>query len=54
VIDLLPPGIHPAVKNAKDMLAGAVLTISIAALVVGAAMVLETAPARLAELGWWL
>ena len=53
VIDLLHPGIHPSVKIAKDMLAGAVLTTSIAALVVGAAMVMDTAPMRLAELGWW-
>lgn len=54
VIDLLHPGIHPAVKVAKDMLAGAVLTISLAALVVASAMMVDTAPRRLAELGWWL
>ena len=51
VIDLLHPGIHPAVKVAKDMLAGAVLAISIAALAVGVAMVADTAPRFLAEIG---
>lgn len=51
VIDLLHPGIHPAIKVAKDMLAGAVLLISVAALVVGAAMVADTAPRFLAEIG---
>lgn len=53
VIDLLHPGIHPSIKIAKDMLAGAVLAISCAALVVGAAMVVANAPARLAEWGVW-
>jgi undecaprenol kinase len=52
VIDLLHPGIHPEVKAAKDMLAGAVLTISIASLVVGAAMAVETLPRFLEEIGW--
>ncbi|WP_404333559.1 diacylglycerol kinase [Sphingomonas sp. MMS12-HWE2-04] len=52
-IDLLHPGLHPSVKVAKDMLAGAVLTISIAALVVGVAMVTDAAPTRLGEWGWW-
>jgi undecaprenol kinase len=52
VIDLLHPGIHPSIKVAKDMLAGAVLAISIAALVVGVAMVVATAPKFLAEIGW--
>ena len=51
VIDLLHPGIHPSVKVAKDMLAGAVLTISLAALVVGLAMVADTGPRFLAEIG---
>lgn len=50
-IDLLHPGIHESVKVAKDMLAGAVLLISVAALVVGVAMVADTAPRRLAEMG---
>lgn len=52
VIDLLHPGIHPAIKIAKDMLAGAVLTMSIAALVVGVAMALDSGPAFLKEIGW--
>ena len=53
VIDLLHPGIHPSIKIAKDMLAGAVLAMSCAALVVAAAMVVANAPARLAEWGVW-
>ncbi len=40
VIDLLHPGIHPEVKAAKDMLAGAVLMISVAAIGVGAALLI--------------
>jgi diacylglycerol kinase (ATP) len=51
VIDLLHPGIHPAIKLAKDMLAGAVLAISAAALIVGVAMVIATGPRLLAEIG---
>lgn len=51
LVDLLHPGIHPAVKVAKDMLAGAVLVTSIAALAVAAAMVLDTAPRFFAETG---
>lgn len=39
VIDLLHPGIHPEIKAIKDMVAGAVLVVSLAALAVGAAMV---------------
>lgn len=39
VIDLLHPGIHPEIKAIKDMVAGAVLIVSLAALIVGAAMV---------------
>lgn len=39
VIDLLHPAIHPEIKAIKDMVAGAVLIVSLAALVVGAAMV---------------
>ena len=41
VIDLLHPGLHPEVKAAKDMVAGAVLAISLAALAVAAAMLVE-------------
>lgn len=41
VIDLLHPGLRPEIKAAKDMVAGAVLTISIAALVVAGAMIVE-------------
>lgn len=44
VIDLLHPGIHPEIKAIKDMVAGAVLVVSIAALVVGAAMFAATIP----------
>lgn len=51
VIDLLHPGIHPSIKIAKDMLAGAVLAISVAAVFVGVAMVIATAPRFLAEIG---
>jgi len=50
-IDLLHPGIHPSVKVAKDMLAGAVLVMSFASLAVAAAMVVDTAPKFLAEIG---
>ena len=39
LIDLLHPEIHPEIKAIKDMLAGAVLAISCAALVVGVALV---------------
>jgi len=38
LIDLLHPEIHPEIKAIKDMLAGAVLAISCAALVVAAAL----------------
>ncbi len=41
VIDLLHPGLHDEIRAAKDMVAGAVLTISVAALVVGAAMLID-------------
>ena len=53
VIDLLHPGIDPAIKVAKDMLAGAVLLMSGAALVVALAMVVETGPRFLVEVGLW-
>jgi diacylglycerol kinase (ATP) len=39
LVDLLHPEIHPEIKAIKDMLAGAVLAISCAALAVGAALV---------------
>ena len=39
VIDLLHPGIHPEIKVVKDMLAGAVLVVSLSALIVAAALV---------------
>ena len=52
VIDLLHPAIHPEIKAAKDMLAGAVLTMSIASLAVGVAMVVATLPRLLQEIGW--
>lgn len=51
VIDLLHPDIHPAIKRAKDMLAGAVLVTGSASLAVAAAMVVDTAPRFLAEVG---
>ncbi|MGY4396201.1 undecaprenol kinase [Sphingomonas sp. UYAg733] len=41
VIDLLHPGLHPEIKAAKDMLAGAVLAISVAALIVGSALIVQ-------------
>jgi undecaprenol kinase len=44
VIDLLHPDIHSEIKAAKDMVAGAVLMISGAALVVALAMVID----------WWM
>ena len=34
VIDLLHPGLHPEIKAIKDMIAGAVLIVSLAALIV--------------------
>lgn len=53
VVDRLHPEIHPSIGLAKDMLAGAVLMMSFAALAVGAAMVIETAPRFLSEVGLW-
>ena len=41
VIDLLHPAHHPEIKAIKDMAAGAVLTISIAALGVALALVID-------------
>lgn len=51
VIDLLHPGLHDEIKAAKDMIAGAVLAISAAALVVGAALAIERGPTVLREWG---
>ncbi len=42
VIDLLHPGLHAEIGAVKDMLAGAVLIAAMAALVVAAAMVIDT------------
>ncbi|MDB5679995.1 diacylglycerol kinase [Sphingomonas bacterium] len=50
-IDLFHPGLHDEIKAAKDMVAGAVLAISAAALVVGLALVVERGPAVLREWG---
>ena len=44
VINLLHPGIHPEIKAIKDMVAGAVLVVSLAALIVGATMVVANIP----------
>jgi undecaprenol kinase len=49
LIDLLHPAIHPEIKVIKDMAAGAVLALSAAALVVAAAMVVDSLHQR----GWW-
>jgi diacylglycerol kinase (ATP) len=51
IIDLLHPDRHPEIKAVKDMVAGAVLTISLAALVVALALVIEAGPAALVRLG---
>lgn len=51
IIDLLHPDRHPEIKVVKDMVAGAVLTISLAALVVALALVIEAGPAALVRLG---
>jgi undecaprenol kinase len=51
VIDLLHPGLHDEIKAAKDMVAGAVLAISAAALVVGTALAVERGPAALRDWG---
>lgn len=45
LVDLLHPGIHPEIKAIKDMLAGAVLAISVAAVVVAAALLVVCGPA---------
>lgn len=48
VIDLLHPERHEEIRAAKDMVAGAVLVISLAALVVALMLVIEQVP----RLGW--
>jgi diacylglycerol kinase (ATP) len=40
LVDLLHPGLHPEIKALKDMIAGAVLIVSLAALIVAVAMVI--------------
>ena len=49
LIDLLHPAIHPEIKAIKDMLAGAVLVISCAALVVALALALASVHAWLLQ-----
>lgn len=50
LIDLLHPEIHPEIKAIKDMLAGAVLMISCAALAVAAALAIAYIHAALLRL----
>ncbi|HMI20805.1 MAG TPA: diacylglycerol kinase [Sphingomonas sp.] len=42
VIDLLHPAQHPEIKIIKDMVAGAVLIVSVAALIVAAALLVAS------------
>ena len=51
LVDLLHPSIHPEIKFIKDVLAGAVLAISTAALIVAVALVVASAPNLLAMFG---
>lgn len=51
VIDRLHPEIHPSIGLAKDMLAGAVLVMSFASLLVALAMVVDAGPKFLHEIG---
>ena len=44
VIDLLHPELHPEIKVIKDMVAGAVLVISVAALAIAAALMVDSLP----------
>lgn len=44
LIDLLHPGLHPEIKAVKDMVAGAVLITSLAALAIGIALVVDRGP----------
>ena len=48
LVDLLHPGIHPEIKFIKDALAGAVLAISTAALIVAVALAVASAPTLMA------
>ncbi len=50
-IDLLHPGLHPEVKAIKDMVAGAVLVISLAALLVALALLVASHARVFALLG---
>ena len=43
IVDLLHPAVHPEIKAIKDMAAGAVLVMSIAALLVAAALIVDRA-----------
>jgi undecaprenol kinase len=51
VIDLLHPGLHDEIKVAKDMAAGAVLLLSVAALGVGFALMVDRGPGIAREWG---
>jgi diacylglycerol kinase (ATP) len=51
VIDLFHPGLHDEIKAAKDMVAGAVLVISVAAVGIGLAMMIDRGPTVLREWG---
>ena len=51
VIDLLHPELHPEIKIIKDMVAGAVLITSLAALVVALALAIEKRAAILSIFG---
>ena len=53
-IDLMHPGLHPEIKVAKDMAAGAVLLMSLAALAVGACLVWSAGPAALVRWEGWV
>ncbi|WP_174280492.1 diacylglycerol kinase [Sphingomonas bacterium] len=52
LIDLLHPAIHPEIKVIKDMAAGAVLLMGMAAVAVAAALLVVAGPAVLARWGW--
>lgn len=52
LIDLLHPAIHPEIKSIKDMAAGAVLLMGVAAVAVAAALLVAAGPAALARWGW--
>lgn len=52
-IDLLHPAIHPEIKFIKDALAGAVLMIGAAAIIVGAALAIDSIPRIATLLKYW-